>query len=798
MKRFTLLLLAALTIVPLSAQVPRGFNFQAVARNSSSELITNSDLDVVVRIHTGSENGPVEWEEAHQATTNEFGLFDLVVCGDNSLRTGGSAGDLNAINWGSGDHFIRLIINAGTGQKDLGAKQLLSVPYSLVSSESKEGFSSLEVQPVVPPAEGEALFMVKRSDGFPVFAVYEDFVWVYTDEENVKGVKGGFAVGGYTSAAKGVIQEYMRVSSDSTRIYIKNDPVKGRKGGFAVGGYNAAAKTAGNDLLYVSIDSTRIYVKNDQTAKGIKGGFAVGGYNANLKEGEEPFMILNRSNYFIGHNAGISASGIYNSVLGYESGMNITTGESNAFMGYQSGYLTNAGTGNLFLGYQTGYNNLDGDYNTFLGYQSGYSNQGGLNNTFLGSFAGYSNIGGSYNTVVGDYAGYNNQFGVHNTFLGTKAGLNNTTGSSNLFIGDAAGYENKEGNENVFLGRNSGFSNVHTARNVFIGTNAGYSHTEDWDNIFIGTYSGFAHEGGAGNVFLGYEAGKNNLSGIRNVFLGNQAGAEEQGSNKLYISNRITDSTNTFIWGDFAESALRINGRVGVNVHPEPGRILTVGDDLNVAVMAVKGGGNLYDYSMLQLASHGQELEHSYQLIHNKSNGFLLAYNDGVNIFPRIQVDQEGRMSLNNWETGTEVLDVNGNARIRNVGSGASANDLRITATGVLTTSTSDMRLKTDLQPLENTLGKILGLQGYSFIWKNDEGRGQDIGLVAQEVLAVFPELVFTNPSDGYLGINHSKFTALFVEAFREQQEIIDAQRVEIDDLKGRLARIEQMMGAGE
>jgi hypothetical protein len=840
MKRL-LYIVVFFVMMPITyGQSPRGFNFQAVARDGSGEIITGKDLTVKVRIHSGNENGPVEWEEIHQASPNAYGLFDLVVCGDNGLRSGGGAPDIESIDWASGPHFIRLLVDTGSGEVDLGASALQSVPYALVSGSITGEGGTFEVQPMDAVPEGEALFIVKRPDGFPVFAVYEDGVWVYTDEENVKGVKGGFAVGGYTSDKKSVVQEYMRVTSDSTRIYINTNP-----------------------------------------AKGIKGGFAVGGYSDEKVGEEEAFMRLSRDNYFIGHNSGLNlTSGLYNAILGYESGMNITSGGSNSFIGYQSGFNTNEGTGNLFLGYQTGYKNFDGNYNTFLGYHSGYSNRGGTNNTFLGSFSGYSNVGGSYNTMVGDSAGYYNVGGVHNTFLGTKAGQSNTNGSSNLFIGDNAGHNNEDGSENVFLGRNAGYSNVATARNVFIGTEAGYNHTDFWDNIFIGTFAGRAHETGAGNVFLGYESGKNNVEGTRNIFLGNQAGFNETGSNKLYISNSANDSTGALVWGDFLRARLRFNGTVGVNMHPVDGRFsvynpwgagglglygkgngfdysflqlhadttgekssyvlshsmddsffliynkeeaylprlvindqghmgmntfpvhdktLVLKDEGNAALLELRGTGNAWDYAGFLLTSDGQDPERSYGMIHRNDNTLLLAYiEDGI-YSPRIMIDSLGRVSLNNnWDSGTEILDVGGNARFRGVGSAIAANDLQLTPNGTLTTNTSDARLKSEFQEITNSLGMVLQMKGYTFRWKEaDEGR-RDAGLVAQEVAEIFPEAVFQNPTDGYYGINYSRFPALFVEAFKEQQAIIEDQQSEIDLLKERLERLEECIGGME
>ena len=69
-----------------------------------------------------------------------------------------------------------------------------------------------------------------------------------------------------------------------------------------------------------------------------------------------------------------------------------------------------------------------------------------------------------------------------------------------------------------------------------------------------------------------------------------------------------------------------------------------------------------------------------------------------------------------------------------------------------------------------------------------------DAGLIAQEVLNIFPEAVFINPYDGYYGINYSRFPALFVEAFKEQQQIIESQKTKISDLEERLKKVEDLL----
>ncbi|PIR63573.1 MAG: hypothetical protein CO156_02890 [Candidatus Pacebacteria bacterium CG_4_9_14_3_um_filter_40_12] len=126
-------------------------------------------------------------------------------------------------------------------------------------------------------------------------------------------------------------------------------------------------------------------------------------------------------------------------------------------------------------------------------------------------------------------------------------------------------------------------------------------------------------------------------------------------------------------------------------------------------------------------------------------------------------------------------LDVVGNARFSAVGSGTYSADLNLTADGTLTTSSSDIRLKENLVDLSGAevLSKVMQLQTYTFNWK--DGGSSDIGLIAQDVAKIFPEITFTNQVDGYMGINYSRLPTLLVSAMQEQQQQIDALALKID-----------------
>ena len=111
---------------------------------------------------------------------------------------------------------------------------------------------------------------MRNDAGNPVFAVFNDGVMVYVDEEK-KGVKGGFAVGGYSSSKKGVTQEFLRITPDSVRIYVPDDPItKGIKGGFAVGGYSTSKGPSFNFLEVNSKETSILFDTTNQEAKVLK------------------------------------------------------------------------------------------------------------------------------------------------------------------------------------------------------------------------------------------------------------------------------------------------------------------------------------------------------------------------------------------------------------------------------------------------------------------------------------------------------------------------------------------------
>ncbi len=99
-------------------------------------------------------------------------------------------------------------------------------------------------------------------------------------------------------------------------------------------------------------------------------------------------------------------------------------------------------------------------------------------------------------------------------------------------------------------------------------------------------------------------------------------------------------------------------------------------------------------------------------------------------------------------------------------------------------TQNSDASLKTNITSIYNALPQLMKLSGYRYNWKDSHADPEkQIGLLAQEVQAVFPELVKEN-SNGKLGVNYNGMIPVLLEGIKEQQKQIEKQQKEIDNLK--------------
>jgi hypothetical protein len=195
------------------------------------------------------------------------------------------------------------------------------------------------------------------------------------------------------------------------------------------------------------------------------------------------------------------------------------------------------------------------------------------------------------------------------------------------------------------------------------------------------------------------------------------------------------------------------NGQVGIGVTSVP-----TGYKMQVAGSILASSyGNKFTIGNIDYFSRIGQYYGALQLaVWNYNNSTSTQSNTGT-----IQLGASGPTTYQN-----NVIVSNGNLTVN--GSGSFTSD-------VVAYSSSDKRLKDNVKPIENALDKVIAIGGYEFDWNDNQEiyEGHDVGVIAQEVEEVLPEVVETR-KDGYKAVKYEKMVPLLIEAIKDQQKQIE------------------------
>ena len=433
----------------------------------------------------------------------------------------------------------------------------------------------------------------------------------------------------------------------------------------------------------------------------------------------------------------------------------IGTGYSGSVSAPANGLLVqgNVGIGNTSPSYPldvTGDINSSGSY--FLGGNEFISSN--LSNTVkVGVLAGHVNVA-SFSTHIGHQAGAVST-GISNTFVGYQAGLDNTTGGQNDFFGIRAGENNLTGSSNSFLGRSAGNSNSSGSENVFVGRNAGGSNTTGNQNTIIGE---------------GANVGSGSL--VNATAIGNAA---------------VVSSSNTLVLGN--------NANVGIGTS-------SVSSAYKLHVNAASGGlaryavlaqadydGSSASYGLFSWMTGGGSGTHYGVYISNGSATTGTEYgiystgedrnyfSATVGIATTVPTTQArlhvagGDIAMDanadngiKWVTGNTMeahlfrWSNNDNLYVTNNGS-ANLTGVYLADGATWWTSTSDLRLKENIVETSYGLEDLLQLSVKEYNYKTTPEKDKEIGMIAQEVYEVIPEIVQKGDDGAYRGAGNSELS---------------------------------------
>ena len=106
--RLITFLLSLLSLITLAQD---GINYQGVATNGSGAELINQNISVKASVISDSSNGTIQWQETHNTTTDQFGLFNVVI-GQGSSTAVGQTTNFDNMNWGSSNHYLRIEMDA--------------------------------------------------------------------------------------------------------------------------------------------------------------------------------------------------------------------------------------------------------------------------------------------------------------------------------------------------------------------------------------------------------------------------------------------------------------------------------------------------------------------------------------------------------------------------------------------------------------------------------------------------------------------------------------------------------------
>jgi hypothetical protein len=404
----------------------------------------------------------------------------------------------------------------------------------------------------------------------------------------------------------------------------------------------------------------------------------------------------------------------------------------------------------------------DPNYSIALGANSLYSVTSGTDNTALGYQAGYDLTSGAQNIIIGYYptTGVGITTGANNILIGQNLQELTKTSSNQLDIGNlifatglASGSTMSTGN--VGIGTTSPGapldvqmnSDVSSAKKTIFNLQNNYSGEGTSYQIAIGVtgFSGTSSpkglslvSGGSGATDLSFiDASGNqaaNIAFATQVSIGHNIRVEEVASQTADIFDVLNSGGNQLLVVNATGNTLVPNGSVGIGTTSPTGILDVVGGTAAASTNAT---------SITLTAQNGGT---------GSTNGGSILLNTGS-------------------ASGTGTA---GTVQI----SGA--------ATGPAFMTTSDARIKTNITPLENGLAGIAALTGVTYTYRPPAEReiGKDLnlpvgkrqmGVIAQNVEQVFPEVVETMGPTRIKSVNYNMLMAPMIEAVKTLNRRIDA-----------------------
>ena len=305
------------------------------------------------------------------------------------------------------------------------------------------------------------------------------------------------------------------------------------------------------------------------------------------------------------------------------------------------------------------------------------------------------------------------------------------------------------GTDNTFLGRNAGNFTLTGSDNTAVGEDALEFNTTGDDNTAVGRSALESNTEGGFNTAVGEDALFSNTEGNNNTAVGDDA-----------LRANTEGGFNTAV----GEDALRSNTTGGSNT--------AVGDD---ALRNTTGSNNT------AVGEHA-----GFSATTGDNNIYLGADVFGV-------AGEANTMYLGRVGTQTTTFI----AGVRGITTGADAIQVLIDSSDQLGTVSSSRRYKEDIQDMGRASAGLLDLRPVTFRYTQASTDGAtpiQYGLIAEEVAAIYPDVVVYNDAGQPETVQYRKVNAMLLNEVQRQHRQIEAQQEQLEALRTRLAAVERRL----
>ena len=308
--------------------------------------------------------------------------------------------------------------------------------------------------------------------------------------------------------------------------------------------------------------------------------------------------------------------------------------------------------------------------------------------------------------------------------------------------------------------------------------------------VYNPTTGEFSHHTSLSNFFF-----HNSIAKYAFKFIDPSSGtnaAATNASDTLYLNggSNITvtgDGSNgieiAYTGGTGTMSSFTLEGDTGTDQTIANGNTLSIfgGTGITTATSATDDLTVTLDLSELTDMTQAMVSSDEFIVLDNSADRRKAASGIGLSIFNNnidgtfLSVDASNNLDFTPGGTNNGVITSNGTSGATVESKLTFNTDLRVEDGDVVAFYSSDKRLKDNITPITNPISKIMKINGYTFDWnkKQDTYNGHDVGVIAQEVEKVLPEVVETR-ENGYKAVKYDKMVPLLIEAIKDQQKQIN------------------------